>query len=119
MSSTDFTLRVVLLLSILTPFGRAGSSAIQAGTAAGTNPSLLAGTWQGRFSSRNFASFPVTLVINQGVGVKLTGAVNLGSPCLRSANLQVNVNGSNVILAGSNAVIRLLSRARLTVQALS
>ena len=97
MSSINFTLRVVLLLSILAPFGRAGGSAIRAGAAAGTNPPPLAGTWQGRF-----ASFPVTLVINQGVGVKLTGAVNLGSPCLRSANLQVTVSGLNVVLAGSD-----------------
>jgi hypothetical protein len=103
MSSINFTLRVVLLLSILTPFGRAGSSVIQAGAGAATNPPPLVGTWQGRFSSRNFASFPVTLVINQGVGVKLTGAVNLGSPCLRSANLQVTVSGLNVVLAGSSA----------------
>ena len=47
------------------------------------------------------ASVPVTLVINQGVGVKLTGAVNLGSPCLRNANLQLTVSGLNVVLAGS------------------
>ena len=102
MSSINFTLRVVLLLSILAPFGRAGGSAIRAGAAAGTNPPPLAGTWQGRFSSRNFASFPVTLIINQGVGVKLAGAVNLGSPCLRSANLQVSVSGPDVVLAGSD-----------------
>jgi hypothetical protein len=100
MSSINFTLRIVLLISILTPLGRAGSSVIQAGGAA-TNPPPLAGTWQGRFSSRNFASFPVTLVINQGVGVKLTGAVNLGSPCLRNASLQVTVSGLNVVLAGT------------------
>jgi hypothetical protein len=98
-----FTLRAVLLLAILAPFGRAGSSVIQGGTGAGANPPPLAGTWQGRFSSRNFASFPVTLVINQGVGVKLTGAVNLASPCLRSANLQITVSGSNVVLAGRDA----------------
>lgn len=101
MSRLNLTLRVVLLLSLLAPYGRAGSS-IQAGAGAATHPPPLAGTWQGRFSSRNFASFPVTLIINQGVGVKLTGAVNLGSPCLRSANLQVSVSGLNVVLAGSN-----------------
>src|SRR5207237_3689537 len=67
------------------------------------NPPPVAGTWQGRSSSRNFASLPVTLVINQGVGVKLPGAVNLAWPCLRSANLQVIVSGSNVVLAGGNA----------------
>jgi hypothetical protein len=98
MSSMNFTLRVVLLFSCLTSL--AGP---QTNAAAGENPPPITGTWQGRFSSRNFASFPVTLVINQGVGVKLAGAVNLGSPCLRSANLQVTVSGSNVVLAGSDA----------------
>ena len=29
----------------------------------------------------------VTLIIDQGVGVKLTGAVNLISPCIRNAEL--------------------------------
>jgi len=101
MGRIQFTLRVVLLLSFLTPFGTAGSSVIQAGAA--TNSLPLAGTWQGRFSSRNYASFPVTLIINQGVGVKLTGAANLGSPCLRNANIQVTVSDLNVVLAGSDA----------------
>jgi hypothetical protein len=99
--SRKFTLPVVLLMSILVPFSTAGSSVIQAGAGAATNPPPLTGTWHGTFSSRNFASFPVTLVINQGVGVKLTGAVNLGSPCLRNANLQLTVSGLNVVLAGS------------------
>jgi hypothetical protein len=102
MSGLNGMLGVVLFLSFLAPYGRAGSSAIQASAGAATNPPPLAGTWQGRFSSHNFASFPVTLIINQGVGVKLTGAVNLGSPCLSSANLQVTVSGLNVVLAGSN-----------------
>lgn len=101
--SSKFTLPVVLLMSILVPLGRAGSSVIQAGAGASTNPPPLAGTWHGTFSSRNYASFPVALVINQGVGVKLTGAVNLGSPCLRNANLQITVSGLNVVLAGSDA----------------
>jgi hypothetical protein len=67
-----------------------------------TTPASLTGTWEGRFSSRNFASFPVTLVVNQGVGGRLTGAVNLISPCLRNANLQITIEGSNVVLAGQD-----------------
>lgn len=90
-----------ILLGSLPPLNQAGSSVLQAASA-GTNMLPLVGTWHGTFSSHNFASFPVTLVINQGVGVKLTGAVNLGSPCLRNANLQVTVNGSSVVLAGSS-----------------
>jgi len=103
MSSIKLTLHLVLLLCFLASGAGAGSTAIQIGAAAAGNTSPLVGTWQGRFSSRNFASFPVTLIINQGVGVKLAGAVNLGSPCLRSANLQVSVSGPDVVLAGSDA----------------
>jgi hypothetical protein len=103
MSGTNFALRVVVFFACFTSLAGAGSSAFQTNTAGGGNPPSLTGTWEGRFSSTNFASFPVTLVINQGVGVKLTGAVTLGSPCLRSANLQVTVSGANVTLAGSDA----------------
>jgi hypothetical protein len=103
MSSTKLALYLVLLLCFLAFNAGAGSAAVQIGAAAAGSTSPLVGTWQGRFSSRNFASFPVTLIINQGVGVKLAGAVNLGSPCLRSANLQVSVSGSDVVLAGSDA----------------
>ncbi len=103
MSSMNFTLRVVLIFSCLISLTGAGSSAIQIKAAAGASSAPITGTWQGRFSSRNFASFPVTLVINPSAGVNLSGAVNLASPCLSSANLQVTVSGLNVVLAGSDA----------------
>jgi hypothetical protein len=103
MSSIKLTLHLILLLCFLASAAGAGSTAIQIGAAAAGTTSPLVGTWQGRLSSRNFASFPVTLIINQVVGVKLAGAVNLASPCLRSANLQVSVSGPDVVLAGSDA----------------
>ena len=103
MRSRKIAVALVVFGSLFLSLNEAGSSAIQAAANAVASSPPLVGTWQGRFSSHNFASFPVTLVINQGVGVKLAGAVNLGSPCLKNANLQVDVNGSNVVLAGSNA----------------
>jgi hypothetical protein len=64
--------------------------------------SEFTGRWQGTLSSRNYGSVPVTLVVNQGVGTKLTGAVNLISRCLRDADLNVTTAGSNVVMAGAN-----------------
>jgi hypothetical protein len=60
------------------------------------------GTWQGRFSSRNHEPVPVTLIINQGVGAKLTGALNLISRCARNADLEVTTDGPYIELAGSD-----------------
>ena len=64
--------------------------------------SALTGTWTGRLSSRNFESFPVTLIINKTGTGKLRGAVNLISRCLKDATLEITMNGSNVVLAGSD-----------------
>jgi hypothetical protein len=64
--------------------------------------SALTGTWTGRLSSRSFESFPVTLIINNTGTGKLRGAVNLISRCLKDATLEITMNGSNVVLAGSD-----------------
>jgi hypothetical protein len=87
---------------VMTLFSAAVTVSLTVSSQAGTTPSIM-GTWEGRFSSHNFASFPVTLVINQGFGGKLTGAVNLVSPCLRNADLEITTQGSKVVLAGSDA----------------
>ena len=63
----------------------------------------FAGTWHGTLSSRNYTSVPVTLVINRGVDTKLTGAVNLISPCVRNADLDVTTTSSTIVLAGTDA----------------
>src|SRR4051812_46306798 len=65
-------------------------------------PTPFEGVWHGTLSSRNYAAVPVTLIINKGVGVKLAGALNLISPCLRDADLDVTMDGSNIVLAGSD-----------------
>src|SRR5687768_4396913 len=61
------------------------------------------GVWHGTLSSRNYSAVPVTLIINQGVGVKLAGAVTLSSPCLRNADLALTTEGSNLVLAGEDS----------------
>lgn len=62
----------------------------------------LTGTWEGKLSSRNYAPAPVILVINQGVGAKLAGAINRFSPCLQEADLEIEIKGSTIVVAGSD-----------------
>jgi hypothetical protein len=60
----------------------------------------LAGTWSGRVSSINFASFAVTIKITPDLKAHMVG---VGSPCLGEADLVVTTTGSNsVTLAGSS-----------------
>jgi hypothetical protein len=104
MSKLKLNLHFAVLFCLLTVVvGGVGISAAQTGTTTAGNPPALSGTWEGRFSSRNFASFPVTIVINPAVGVKLAGAATLGSPCLKGATLNLTVSGSKVVLAGTDA----------------
>ena len=66
------------------------------------DPSTLTGTWVGRLSSRNFESFPVTLIVSRTGKGRLRGAVNLISRCLKEATLQLTMDGQNVVFAGSD-----------------
>jgi hypothetical protein len=84
-------LSVVCALGILGALTRPSSAA----------SSPFDGVWRGTLSSRNYAPLPVTLILNQGD--KLTGAVSLISPCLRSADLEITTEGSNIRLAGTDA----------------
>lgn len=65
----------------------------------------LKGTWSGTFISRNSAisPFTITVKINQNSFGHLIGDASLVSDCLKSHRLKVTVNGSNVVLAGSDA----------------
>lgn len=66
------------------------------------------GTWSGTFFSKNSnnASFTMTLVITanseSASNGRLTASSSLNSYCLKNAELVVGVNGSNVVLAGSD-----------------
>ncbi len=63
-------------------------------------PSSLVGKWSGRVSSRNFASFSVTIDVAPDSKAHLTAD---GSPCFGEADLVVTTRGSNsVTLAGSS-----------------
>ena len=66
--------------------------------------SSLKGTWSGSFFSghSNFPGFTMTVVINANSSGHLVGDASLNSECLKGAKLQVTVNGSKVVLAGSD-----------------
>jgi hypothetical protein len=60
--------------------------------------SALAGKWTGRISSRNFASFVLTIDIRADSKAHVVGE---GSPCFTEAELGVTTSASNkVTLAG-------------------
>lgn len=62
------------------------------------------GTWSGTFFSKhsNIAPFTMTIVIAPDSRGHLVGDSSLNSNCLKGAQLQVTVTGSNVVLAGSD-----------------
>lgn len=80
-----------------------------ASTASATGPASkaridLKGIWSGIFVSKdaNAGSFAMTVVVHEDSHGQLIGSSTLNSDCLKDAQLQVKVTGSEVILAGSN-----------------
>jgi hypothetical protein len=65
----------------------------------------LTGTWSGTFISRypDVSPFTITVKINKNSTGHLVGNASLVSDCLDSHRLEVTVNGSNVLLSGSDA----------------
>jgi hypothetical protein len=62
------------------------------------------GRWSGTFYSNHSdtAPFTITLVINPDSRGHLIGSSTLNSHCLKGAQLEVTVTGSDVVLAGSD-----------------
>jgi hypothetical protein len=82
----------VLLAALLLPHSMLGASQ--------PTRSALVGKWTGTVSSRNFASFVVTIEISPDSKAHLVGD---GSPCFTEADLVVTTSGSNAVtLAGSS-----------------
>ena len=65
----------------------------------------LTGTLSGTFisSQSDISPFTITVKINKNSSGHLVGDASLVSDCLDSHRLDVTVNGSNVLLAGSDA----------------
>ena len=69
----------------------------------GQNITDLKGTWSGTFfSSQGFSPFSLTVVITPNSNGHLTGNSSLNSECLKGARFDVTVQGSTVVLAGSD-----------------
>lgn len=64
----------------------------------------VTGHWSGTFSSNHadVPSFTLDVVITKDMNGRITGNSTLTSRCLKGAQLQVRVNGSTVVLAGSD-----------------
>lgn len=71
-----------------------------------TSPAAMdvTGTWSGTFFSKhsNVPPFTMTVVITPNSRGHLVGNSSLNSHCLQGAKLQVTVNGSKLVLAGSD-----------------
>lgn len=65
----------------------------------------LTGIWSGTFVSRysDISPFTITVKINKNSKGHFVGDASLVSDCLDSPKLEVTVNGSNVVLEGSDS----------------
>lgn len=64
----------------------------------------IEGRWSGTFHSNHsdVAPFAITVIISPNSKGHLVGSSELNSNCLKGAQLQVKVTGSEVVLAGSD-----------------
>jgi len=101
----------VLLFSLLVLMGAASLYAASPGdrsaSASGSTQQPATdfrGTWSGTFFSKhsNVAPFTMTVVISPDSRGHLIGSSSLNSECLKGAQLEVTVTGSNIVLAGSD-----------------
>ena len=96
MTSTALPFRVLLLslLSLMTIMRAASLYAAND----------VRGRWSGTFTSNHsgVAPFTITVVISANSRGRLVGNSTLTSHCLKGAQLQVTVTGSDVVLAGSD-----------------
>ncbi len=77
--------------------------ALTSGMAIAQGQSHAVGNWSGRFSSHNFASFPVSLAITQDVRGNLRARATIVHPCVKNSTLIVTMVGNNIVLGGSDS----------------
>jgi len=99
-------LMLVVMVTLFPTPGQANNQPDQLPAAAVSQPATtdVSGTWSGTFYSKhsNVAPFTMTVVINKDSHGHLIGSSTLNSDCLKGAHLQVTVNASTVVLAGSD-----------------
>ena len=98
----DLTLVAFLLIMPVAIVAQADHKQ-SSGAANAQAPVEFNGTWSGTFFPKhsNVAPFTFTVVVSRDSRGHLVGNSSLSSNCLSGLQLQVTVNGSNVVLAGS------------------
>jgi hypothetical protein len=105
-NSVIFSVQMAMCLVVFA-FNSAAAQSGQSKTAPPASKKAAAevrGIWSGTFYSKhsNVPPFSITVEINQNADGHLVGTSSLSSDCLRGTKLQVTVDGSNVVLAGSD-----------------
>jgi hypothetical protein len=85
--------------------GNDQSNAASAVASTSASTASLKGTWSGTFTSNSsdISPFTITVLIGPNSKGRLVGDASVVSQCIKSHHLQVTVNGSNIVLAGSDA----------------
>jgi hypothetical protein len=103
MSNKKFSFRVLCLTCLTLILGITGSW--QCAVAASTSPAGdVNGTWSGTFISKNPRRSPFTMTVSIAPGTdgELLGTTSVAAECFRDLVLHVVINGSKVVLAGSD-----------------
>jgi hypothetical protein len=103
MSNKTSSFRVLCLSCLTLILGIAGSW--QCAVAASTSQAGdVNGTWSGTFISKNPRRSPFTMTVSiaPGTNGELLGTTSVAAECFRDLVLHVIINGSKVVLAGSD-----------------
>ena len=104
MSKIAFAFRLLLLSCLITVLGLAVLDQESVVSASTTAAGDVGGTWSGTFLSKNprRSPFTMTVVIAPGTDGQLLGTTSVAAECFKETVLHVSVNGSKVVLAGSD-----------------
>jgi hypothetical protein len=106
--SPILSVRSLLLLMAILVAGSSGTLGLapfgQPASAAEAGDADVRGTWSGNLVSKHteVTSFTMRVVITQDADGNLLGQSTISSNCLQRAKLQVRVQGSKIVLAGSD-----------------
>lgn len=103
MSNKTFSFRVLCLSCLTLILGIAGSWQC-AVTASTSQAGDVNGTWSGTFISKNPRRSPFTMTVSIAPSTdgELLGTTSVAAECFKDLVLHVIINGSKVVLAGSD-----------------
>lgn len=108
MTSTKSPFSILLLTCLISvfPIAAVGYQQRNAATISSQNaPVDVSGTWSGSFQSKHAdkSPFTMTIVVAPDSHGELVGTASLASDCFEDSVLHVTVEGSKVVLAGSDS----------------